>query len=73
MIIKLHNSSHVLEVCLNDVNRPKLIIIIIIIIIKIEKKKYLKRNVWAKSTEKIAYYNFIYGCWYYLTNYEIVR
>ena len=31
--MKLHNSLHLLKVCLNNANRPKLIIIIIIIII----------------------------------------
>ena len=30
VILKLHNSSHLLKVCLNNANRPKLIMIITI-------------------------------------------
>ena len=45
-MLKLHNSSHLLKVCLNNANRPKLIMIITI---KIKKKKDFKKNVCAKS------------------------
>ena len=38
-MLKLHNSSHLLKVCLNNANRPKLIMIITIKI----KKRILKR------------------------------
>ena len=45
VIIKLHNSSHLLKVCLNNTKRPKLIITITIK----KKNKGFKKNVWAKS------------------------
>ena len=45
VIIKLHNSSHLVKVCLNNANRPKLKMVITIK----KKNKDFKKNAWAKS------------------------
>ena len=44
VILKLHNSSHLLKVCLNNANRPK---IIMTITIKIKKIRILKRALYV--------------------------
>ena len=44
VIVKLHNSSHLLKVCLNNANRPK---IIMTITIKIKQIRILKRTLYV--------------------------
>ena len=65
--MKLHNNSLLLEVCLNNVNRPTLIITITVL-----KKRILKR-MFEQNRRKTLYITTLYITGKVFVYYEIVR
>ena len=67
--MQLHNSSHLLKVCLNNVNRPKLIMTIAI---KQKRIRYLKR-MFERNRRKNLNVTTLFVAGKIFVYYEIVR
>ena len=68
VIIKLHNSSHLLKVCLNNANRPKLVMII-----TIKKRIRILKRMFEQNRRKNLYVRTFYVTDKIFVYYKIVR